>query len=98
MTTRVTFSNGEVVDWDEERDVHPSGAGAVVSREYLGPSAPEARPGEDKAAQRDRLRAELAALDDDEATGPAAGPRTPGARTPVPGTRPPGGDLFPPVT
>ncbi len=73
MTTRVTFSNGEVVDWDEEREAHPAGAGLVLSREYLGPSAPRPRDGESREAQRDRLRAELAALDDDnEDSGPAA--------------------------
>jgi hypothetical protein len=66
MTTRVTFSNGEVVDWDEETEVHPSGAGTVLHREYIGPTPPRPKPGENKEAQKDRLRAELAALEDDD--------------------------------
>ena len=84
MTTRVTFSNGEVVDWDEEREAHPAGAGLVLSREYLGPSAPRPRDGESREAQRDRLRAELAALDTlaalDDDSGPA-GPAAPAVKT-----------------
>lgn len=71
MTTRVTFSNGEVSEYDEERDVHPSTGDpgvSVVRREWLGPTPPRAQPGESAQQQRDRLRAELAALGDDEAT------------------------------
>ena len=68
MTTRVTFSDGQVVEYDEEREAHPDTGNrsvSILNREYLGPTPPPARPGEDKQAQRDRLRAELAALGDD---------------------------------
>ena len=72
MTYRVTFSNGEVAEYREEIDAHPSTGDpgvTVVSREWLGPNPPRAQAGEDKQAQRDRLRAELAALGDDDGDG-----------------------------
>jgi hypothetical protein len=65
MTTRVTFSNGEVCEYDEETEAHPSTGDrgvTVVLREYAGPTPPRAQPGETVQQQRDRLRAELAAL------------------------------------
>ena len=72
MTTRVTFSNGEVSEYDEEVDAHPSTGDpgvTVVSREWLGPNKPRRQGGESLQAQRDRLRAELAALGDDDEGG-----------------------------
>ena len=72
MTTRVTFSNGEVSEYREEIDAHPSTGipgVTVVNREWLGPNPPEAQPGESVQQQRDRLRAELAALGDDSEAG-----------------------------
>lgn len=72
MTTKVVFSNGEETTYDEGVDVHPSTGDpgvTVVHREWLGPNKPKARTGEDRQAQRDRLRAELAALEDEDEAG-----------------------------
>ena len=87
MTTRANLADGTFFDYDEETQAHPTGVNdqAVVSRVFTGPTPPRAlrQAGESRAQQRDRLRAELAILEEDDA--PAA-PHPAG----------PGG-LFPPV-
>lgn len=84
MTTQVTFDNGEVVTYDEERECFPGAAGqSAVSTKYLGPTPPKAKPGESPAAQRDRLRAELAALDDESAASPSPPPHAAGHYDPA---------------
>ena len=73
MTTRVVFSNGEVATYREGVDAHPSTGDpgvTVVHREWIGENDEIV---ETPAQKRDRLRAELAALDDSEAAGPDGG-------------------------
>jgi hypothetical protein len=72
MTTVATAADGTVYEYDEETTAHPThiNESPVLTRVYTGPTPPKpegAKPGESKAQQRDRLRAELAALEDDEA-------------------------------
>jgi hypothetical protein len=67
MTYRATLANGDTFDYDEETCHHPTHVNdqAVTSRIFTGPTPP--RParnaGESKEQQRDRLRAELKALE-----------------------------------
>ena len=64
MATEVTFSDGQVSVYDEEREVRPSGPGLVeVSSRYLGPTPRADVPAKDRAARADELRAELALLE-----------------------------------
>ena len=64
MATEVTFHDGQVSVYDEEREVRPSGPGLTeVSSRYLGPTPAKDVPAEDVNVRRDRLRAELAALE-----------------------------------
>lgn len=74
MTTRAHLADGGTFEYDEETQAHPTHVDgqAVVRRVFTGPT-PErgAAPEETAAQRRDRLRAELAALEDDEA--PAEG-------------------------
>jgi hypothetical protein len=71
MTTRAHLEDGTTFDYDEETQAHPTHVDglAVVRRQFTGQTPPKsAEPaGETPAQRRDRLRAELAALDDDEA-------------------------------
>ena len=72
MTTRVTLADGTTFEYDEETQAHPTHVDdqAVVGRVFTGPTPPRAagQPGETREQQRDRLRAELAALEDDGGT------------------------------
>jgi hypothetical protein len=72
MTTRAHLNDGTTFDIDEEteaRFTHMNDQ-AVLRWEYIGPTPP--RParsaGETLAEQKDRLRAELKALEDLEST------------------------------
>jgi hypothetical protein len=74
MTTRAHLANGGTFEYDEETEAHPTHVEdqPVVRREWVGPTPEKGTPPAETAAQRrDRLRAELAALEDDEA--PAEG-------------------------
>ena len=68
MTTRATLADGTTFDYDEATQAHPTHVNdqPVVSRvKVTGPVPAEAEvPGETVEQQRDRLRAELAALGD----------------------------------
>jgi hypothetical protein len=70
MTTRAHLSDGTTFDYDEEREAHPTHVNdqAVIRREFTGPTPPKtaAEDAETPAQRRDRLRAELAALGDDD--------------------------------
>jgi hypothetical protein len=70
MTTRATLADGTTFDYDEETQAHPTGVNdqTVVSRVFTGPTPPKAAgvAGETRAQQRDRLRAELKALQDED--------------------------------
>jgi hypothetical protein len=86
MTTRAHLADGTSFDYDEETEAHPTHVNdqAVVRRQYVGPTPPRPKgvPGETREQQRDRLRAELRALEDDDDEDTAAAPA---------------GGLFPPV-
>jgi hypothetical protein len=79
MTTRAHLADGTTFDYDEETEAHPThvDAQAVVRRQFVGPTPPRPKgvPGETREQLRDRLRAELKALedDDDETAGAGAG-------------------------
>jgi hypothetical protein len=68
MTTRAHLADGTTFDYDEEAEAHPTHVNdqAVVRRQYTGKTPPRAQPGESREQQRDRLRAELKALEDDD--------------------------------
>jgi hypothetical protein len=77
MTSRFVGADGSVLEFDEETHTAglthidstktPGEVTAVAAVEYLGPTPPKSdKPGESAAQKRDRLRAELAALDDDD--------------------------------
>jgi hypothetical protein len=78
MTTRAVLADDTTFDYDEETQAHPTHVNdqAVVRRVFTGPTPEKgAVPEETDAQKRDRLRAELAALDDedeDEAPAPKA--------------------------
>jgi hypothetical protein len=74
MTTRAILADDTTFDYDEETQAHPTHVNdqPVVRRVFTGPTPPPsagAPAGETAAQKRDRLRAELAALDDDEPAG-----------------------------
>lgn len=70
MTTRATLADGTAFDYDEETQAHPTHVNdlPVVQRHFTGPTPPKParQVGETREQQRDRLRAELAALEDDD--------------------------------
>lgn len=73
MTTRAHLADGTTFDYDEETQAHPTHVNdqPVVSRVKVTDPAPaegaapaaDAEAGETTAERRDRLRAELAALE-----------------------------------
>lgn len=78
MTTRAFLADGKTTfDYDEETQAHPTHLDglAVIRRQFTGPTPPRAAgvAGETTAQRRDRLRAELKALEDeDDDSAPAA--------------------------
>jgi hypothetical protein len=70
MTTRAHLADDTTFDYDEETQAHPTHVNdqAVIRRVFTGPTPAKAAgpAGETAAQKRDRLRAELAALDDDD--------------------------------
>jgi hypothetical protein len=71
MTTRAHLASGATFDIDEETEAkftHLDGD-PVVRWEYTGPTPPRParQAGESREQQKDRLRAELAALDAEDA-------------------------------
>jgi hypothetical protein len=70
MTTRAYLANGGTFDYDEETEAHPTHVDgqAVLRREYSGPTPPKPakQAGETREQAKDRLRAELKALDEQD--------------------------------
>jgi hypothetical protein len=70
MTTRAHLADGTTFDYDEETEAHPTHVDdqPVIRRQWTGktPPRPKGVPGETREQQRDRLRAELKALEDDD--------------------------------
>jgi hypothetical protein len=75
MTTRAHLADGTTFDYDEETEAHPTHVDgqAVLRREYTGPTPPKPakQAGETREQAKDRLRAELRALEDQDDDGEA---------------------------